>query len=152
MTRAHSESTYSECRENDQLITNNNDDKIDNNFDTLSEELSRMNNEPVLVVDEINYDNNGVAKRFSSDICSETKHFRQYSDSMLNDSSKCINDQYNSTNLTNEARDAVARLEQRRSTLNLHRTGVPFRSASFGQVDFTRGKIYKQFDFSLSDN
>ncbi|KAK0084503.1 hypothetical protein PV325_006925 [Microctonus aethiopoides] len=143
MTRAHSESTYSDCRENDQLITNNNDDKIDNNFDALSGELSRMNNEPVLVVDETNYDNNGVAKRSSSDICSETKHFRQYSDSMLNDSSKCINDQYNSTNLTNEARDAVARLEQRRSTLNLHRTGVPFRSASFGQVDFTRGNRHR---------
>ncbi|KAK0162159.1 hypothetical protein PV327_008520 [Microctonus hyperodae] len=143
MIRVHSESTYSECRENDHLITNNNDDKIDNNFDSLSEELLRMDNKPVLVVDETNYDNNGVAKRSSSDTYSETKHFRQYSDSILNDTSKCINDHYNSTNLTNEARDAVARLEQRRSTLNLHRTGVPFRSASFGQVDFIRGNRHR---------
>lgn len=38
-----------------------------------------------------------------------------------------------------EARDAITRLEPRGPLLTFHRTGAPFRSASFGQVDFNQG-------------
>jgi hypothetical protein len=38
-----------------------------------------------------------------------------------------------------EARDAITRLEPR-GLLAFHRAGAPYRSASFGQVDFNQGK------------
>lgn len=74
-----------------------------------------------------------------------TKHLRQYSDSVV-DSGTCVDDlcddNSNATSGTGseaEARDAVTKLEPRGPLLTFHRGGAPFRSASFGQVDFNQG-------------
>ncbi|XP_076549111.1 rho guanine nucleotide exchange factor 17 isoform X2 [Osmia lignaria lignaria] len=72
-----------------------------------------------------------------------TKHLRQYSDSVV-DSGTCVDDLCDNLNATSgagseaEARDAVTKLEPRGSLLTFHRGGAPFRSASFGQVDFNQ--------------
>ncbi|XP_076391825.1 rho guanine nucleotide exchange factor 17 isoform X6 [Megachile rotundata] len=72
-----------------------------------------------------------------------TKHLRQYSDSVV-DSGTCVDDLCDNLNATSgagndaEARDAITRLEPRGPLLTFHRAGAPFRSASFGQVDFNQ--------------
>ncbi|XP_029040417.2 rho guanine nucleotide exchange factor osg-1 isoform X7 [Osmia bicornis bicornis] len=72
-----------------------------------------------------------------------TKHLRQYSDSVV-DSGTCVDDLCDNLNATSgagseaEARDAVTKLEPRGPLLTFHRGGAPFRSASFGQVDFNQ--------------
>ncbi|XP_060823206.1 rho guanine nucleotide exchange factor 17 isoform X6 [Bombus pascuorum] len=71
------------------------------------------------------------------------KHLRQYSDSVV-DSGTCVDDLCDDLNASSgagnegEARDAITRLEPRGPLLTLHRAGAPFRSASFGQVDFNQ--------------
>ncbi|XP_071861960.1 rho guanine nucleotide exchange factor 17 isoform X6 [Bombus fervidus] len=71
------------------------------------------------------------------------KHLRQYSDSVV-DSGTCVDDLCDDLNASSgagnegEARDAITRLEPRGPLLTFHRAGVPFRSASFGQVDFNQ--------------
>ncbi|XP_078048564.1 rho guanine nucleotide exchange factor 17 isoform X1 [Augochlora pura] len=70
------------------------------------------------------------------------KHLRQYSDSVV-DSATCVDDLCDNLNAASavnegEARDAVTRLEPRGPLLTFHRAGAPFRSASFGQVDFNQ--------------
>ncbi|XP_050585369.1 rho guanine nucleotide exchange factor 17 isoform X6 [Bombus affinis] len=71
------------------------------------------------------------------------KHLRQYSDSVV-DSGTCVDDLCDDLNASSaagnegEARDAITRLEPRGPLLTFHRTGAPFRSASFGQVDFNQ--------------
>ncbi|XP_043506360.1 uncharacterized protein LOC122526844 isoform X5 [Frieseomelitta varia] len=72
------------------------------------------------------------------------KHLRQYSDSVV-DSGTCVDDLCNNlradvlgTGNEGEARDAITRLEPRGPLLAFHRAGAPFRSASFGQVDFNQ--------------
>lgn len=73
------------------------------------------------------------------------KHLRQYSDSVV-DSATSVDDLCDNLNAASgggnegEARDAITRLEPR-GLLAFHRTGAPFRSASFGQVDFNQGKL-----------
>ncbi|KAK1120647.1 hypothetical protein K0M31_012253 [Melipona bicolor] len=73
------------------------------------------------------------------------KHLRQYSDSVV-DSGTCVDDLCDNpradvlgTGNEGEARDAITRLEPRGPLLAFHRAGAPFRSASFGQVDFNQG-------------
>lgn len=71
------------------------------------------------------------------------KHLRQYSDSVV-DSATCMDDLCDNLNAASggnegEARDAITRLEPRGPLLTFHRAGAPFRSASFGQVDFNQG-------------
>ncbi|XP_076245903.1 rho guanine nucleotide exchange factor 17 isoform X2 [Calliopsis andreniformis] len=76
------------------------------------------------------------------------KHLRQYSDSVV-DSATCVNDLCDNLNAASgagnegEARDAITRLEPRGPLLTFQRTGVPFRSASFGQVDFNQANRQK---------
>ncbi|XP_048263520.1 rho guanine nucleotide exchange factor 17 isoform X9 [Bombus terrestris] len=71
------------------------------------------------------------------------KHLRQYSDSVV-DSGTCVDDLCDDLKASSaagnegEARDAITRLEPRGPLLTFHRTGAPFRSASFGQVDFNQ--------------
>ncbi|KAK9305283.1 hypothetical protein QLX08_003640 [Tetragonisca angustula] len=72
------------------------------------------------------------------------KHLRQYSDSVV-DSGTCVDDLCDNlradvlgTGNEGEARDAITRLEPRGPLLAFHRAGAPFRSASFGQVDFNQ--------------
>ncbi|XP_043584598.1 rho guanine nucleotide exchange factor 17 isoform X8 [Bombus pyrosoma] len=71
------------------------------------------------------------------------KHLRQYSDSVV-DSGTCVDDLCDDLNASSgagnegEARDAITRLEPRGPLLTFHKTGAPFRSASFGQVDFNQ--------------
>ncbi|CAK9800392.1 Rho guanine nucleotide exchange factor 17 [Anthophora plagiata] len=71
------------------------------------------------------------------------KHLRQYSDSVV-DSGTCVDDLCDNLNAASgagnegEARDAITRLEPRGPLLTFHRAGAPFRSASFGQVDFNQ--------------
>ncbi|XP_050482410.1 rho guanine nucleotide exchange factor 17 isoform X6 [Bombus huntii] len=71
------------------------------------------------------------------------KHLRQYSDSVV-DSGTCVDDLCDDLNASSgagnegEARDAITRLEPRGPFLTFHRAGAPFRSASFGQVDFNQ--------------
>ncbi|KYM83402.1 hypothetical protein ALC53_06134 [Atta colombica] len=73
------------------------------------------------------------------------KHLRQYSDSVV-DSATSVDDLCDNLNAASvsgnegEARDAVTRLEPR-GLLAFHRSGAPYRSASFGQVDFNQGKL-----------
>ncbi|XP_018314113.1 rho guanine nucleotide exchange factor 17 isoform X3 [Mycetomoellerius zeteki] len=77
------------------------------------------------------------------------KHLRQYSDSVV-DSATSVDDLCDNLNAASvggnegEARDAITRLEPR-GLLAFHRSGAPYRSASFGQVDFNQ-------DFSFSVN
>lgn len=72
------------------------------------------------------------------------KHLRQYSDSVV-DSGTCVDDLCDNLNAASgagnegEARDAITRLEPRGPLLTFHRAGAPYRSASFGQVDFNQG-------------
>jgi len=72
------------------------------------------------------------------------KHLRQYSDSVV-DSATSVDDLCDNPNALSvggsegEARDAITRLEPR-GLLAFHRAGAPYRSASFGQVDFNQGK------------
>ncbi|XP_033360117.1 rho guanine nucleotide exchange factor 17 isoform X9 [Bombus vosnesenskii] len=71
------------------------------------------------------------------------KHLRQYSDSVV-DSGTCVDDLCDDLNASSgagnegEARDAITRLEPRGPLLTFHRASAPFRSASFGQVDFNQ--------------
>ena len=91
----------------------------------------------------------------------EPKHFRQYSDSLLDSGSKKYREHgkdfygvsggRNSGGATigcgageTEARDALARLEPRGSLLNYQKTGTPFRSASFGHADLNQGLLTRQ--------
>lgn len=73
------------------------------------------------------------------------KHLRQYSDSVV-DSATSVDDLCDNLNAASvggnegEARDAITRLEPR-GLLAFHRSGAPYRSASFGQVDFNQGKL-----------
>lgn len=72
------------------------------------------------------------------------KHLRQYSDSVV-DSATSVDDLCDNLNASvggneGEARDAITRLEPR-GLLAFHRSGAPYRSASFGQVDFNQGKL-----------
>lgn len=73
------------------------------------------------------------------------KHLRQYSDSVV-DSATSVDDLCDNLNAASvggsegEARDAITRLEPR-GLLTFHRAGAPYRSASFGQVDFNQGKL-----------
>lgn len=75
------------------------------------------------------------------------KHLRQYSDSVV-DSATCVDDLCDNLNAASgaanegEARDAITRLEPRGPLLTFQRSGAPFRSASFGQVDFNHGKPF----------
>lgn len=75
------------------------------------------------------------------------KHLRQYSDSVV-DSGTCVDDLCDDLNASSgagnegEARDAITRLEPRGPLLTFHRAGAPFRSASFGQVDFNQGNWF----------
>lgn len=75
------------------------------------------------------------------------KHLRQYSDSVV-DSGTCVDDLCDNLNTASgqgnegEARDAITRLEPRGPLLTFHRAGAPFRSASFGQVDFNQGSCF----------
>lgn len=95
---------------------------------------------------------------------SDPRHLRQYSDSIVESARSLaelchnpgtVNNPSSITNVNNfqgnndpEARDAVARLEPRGPLLSYHRTGVPYRSASFGQVDFNQGNsIHMVFKF-----
>ncbi|XP_018349067.1 PREDICTED: uncharacterized protein LOC108752611 isoform X3 [Trachymyrmex septentrionalis] len=77
------------------------------------------------------------------------KHLRQYSDSVV-DSATSVDDLCDNLNAASvsgnegEARDAITRLEPR-GLLAFHRSGAPYRSASFGQVDFNQ-------DFTFSAN
>ncbi|XP_012215221.1 rho guanine nucleotide exchange factor 17 isoform X3 [Linepithema humile] len=77
------------------------------------------------------------------------KHLRQYSDSVV-DSATSVDDLCDNLNAASvggsegEARDAITRLEPR-GLLAFHRAGAPYRSASFGQVDFNQ-------DFTFSAN
>ncbi|XP_015585736.1 rho guanine nucleotide exchange factor 10-like protein isoform X2 [Cephus cinctus] len=86
---------------------------------------------------------------------SEAKHLRQYSDSVV-DSAKSLDDLCEpAENIVGlgtrgspggtdaEARDAITRLEPRGPLLSFHRSGAPFRSASFSQVDFHQGNRQK---------
>ncbi|XP_018314116.1 rho guanine nucleotide exchange factor 17 isoform X6 [Mycetomoellerius zeteki] len=79
------------------------------------------------------------------------KHLRQYSDSVV-DSATSVDDLCDNLNAASvggnegEARDAITRLEPR-GLLAFHRSGAPYRSASFGQVDFNQDA-----DFSFSVN
>ncbi|XP_014488562.1 PREDICTED: rho guanine nucleotide exchange factor 17 isoform X2 [Dinoponera quadriceps] len=77
------------------------------------------------------------------------KHLRQYSDSVV-DSATSVDDLCDNLNAASgnegEARDAITRLEPR-GLLAFHRAGAPFRSASFGQVDFNQDA-----DFTFSAN
>lgn len=72
------------------------------------------------------------------------KHLRQYSDSVVDSATSvddlCDNLSAASVGGEGEARDAVTTLEPR-GLLAYHRTGAPYRSASFGQVDFNQGKL-----------
>ncbi|XP_076669101.1 rho guanine nucleotide exchange factor 17 isoform X4 [Andrena cerasifolii] len=76
------------------------------------------------------------------------KHLRQYSDSVV-DSATCVDDLCDNLNVASgaanegEARDAITRLEPRGPLLTFQRSGAPFRSASFGQVDFNHGSRQK---------
>ncbi|XP_051171015.1 rho guanine nucleotide exchange factor 17 isoform X2 [Leptopilina boulardi] len=66
------------------------------------------------------------------------RHLRQYSDSMV-DSAKGVKvDFHEPISNESEARDAITRLEPRGPFLCFHRTNTPYRSASFGQVDFNQ--------------
>lgn len=72
------------------------------------------------------------------------KHLRQCSDSVV-DSATSVDDLCDNLNASvggneGEARDAITRLEPR-GLLAFHRSGAPYRSASFGQVDFNQGKL-----------
>ncbi|KAL6438921.1 hypothetical protein ACFW04_003755 [Cataglyphis niger] len=76
------------------------------------------------------------------------KHLRQYSDSVV-DSATSVDDLCDNLNATSvggegEDRDAITTLEPR-GLLAFHRAGAPYRSASFGQVDFNQ-------DFTFSAN
>ncbi|XP_025073713.1 rho guanine nucleotide exchange factor 17 [Pogonomyrmex barbatus] len=79
------------------------------------------------------------------------KHLRQYSDSVV-DSATSVDDLCDNLNAASvggnegEARDAITRLEPR-GLLTFHRSGAPYRSASFGQVDFNQDA-----DFTFSAN
>lgn len=72
------------------------------------------------------------------------KHLRQYSDSVV-DSATSVDDLCDNLNAASvgsegEAQDAITTLEPR-GLLAFHRVGAPYRSASFGQVDFNQGKL-----------
>lgn len=72
------------------------------------------------------------------------KHLRQCSDSVVN-SVTSVDDLCDNLNASvggneGEARDAITRLEPR-GLLTFHRSGAPYRSASFSQVDFNQGKL-----------
>ncbi|KAL6438915.1 hypothetical protein ACFW04_003755 [Cataglyphis niger] len=78
------------------------------------------------------------------------KHLRQYSDSVV-DSATSVDDLCDNLNATSvggegEDRDAITTLEPR-GLLAFHRAGAPYRSASFGQVDFNQDA-----DFTFSAN
>ncbi|XP_026823860.1 rho guanine nucleotide exchange factor 17 isoform X4 [Ooceraea biroi] len=79
------------------------------------------------------------------------KHLRQYSDSVV-DSATSVDDLCDNLNAASvggsegEARDAITRLEPR-GLLGFHRVSAPYRSASFGQVDFNQDA-----DFTFSAN
>ncbi|KAG5331758.1 ARHGH factor, partial [Acromyrmex charruanus] len=81
------------------------------------------------------------------------KHLRQYSDSVV-DSATSVDDLCDNLNAASvsgnegEARDAITRLEPR-GLLAFHRSGAPYRSASFGQVDFNQDA---DFTFSANSN
>nr|XP_012147901.1 PREDICTED: uncharacterized protein R02F2.2 isoform X1 [Megachile rotundata] len=85
-----------------------------------------------------------------------TKHLRQYSDSVV-DSGTCVDDLCDNLNATSgagndaEARDAITRLEPRGPLLTFHRAGAPFRSASFGQVDFNQANRHKAQPIATSN-
>lgn len=76
-------------------------------------------------------------------ILSETnnggRHLRQYSDSMVDSAKGVTVDFHEPVSNESEARDAITRLEPRGPFLCFHRTNAPYRSASFGQVDFNQG-------------
>lgn len=134
---------YQECSSVNQVI----DDKPS----TWSLRSSWSKPSSVSAINKKSGDNDEVRRLSSDAYYSEPKHLRQYSDSLVVDSAKCKDNLYDftSTITTNpsvsggssesEARDAVTTLEPRTSLLTFHRTGVPFRSASFGQVDFNQG-------------
>ncbi|XP_036141211.1 uncharacterized protein LOC105833654 isoform X3 [Monomorium pharaonis] len=79
------------------------------------------------------------------------KHLRQYSDSVV-DSATSVDDLCDNLSAASvggnegEARDAITRLEPR-GLLAFHRSGAPYRSASFGQVD-----VNQDADFTFSAN
>ncbi|XP_076280703.1 rho guanine nucleotide exchange factor 17 isoform X2 [Lasioglossum baleicum] len=82
------------------------------------------------------------------------KHLRQYSDSVV-DSATYVDDLCDNLNAASsgneEARDAITRLEPRGPLLTFHRAGAPFRSASFGQVDFNQGNRTKAQPIATSN-
>ncbi|KZC08519.1 Rho guanine nucleotide exchange factor 17 [Dufourea novaeangliae] len=83
------------------------------------------------------------------------KHLRQYSDSVV-DSGTCVDDLCDNLNAASsgnegEARDAITRLEPRGPLLTFHRAGAPFRSASFGQVDFNQANRTKAQPIATSN-
>lgn len=86
----------------------------------------------------------------SSDVvnsCCEPKHYRQCSDSLVSSSTIVVDDPRRRSGGGNsctaeESRDAITRLEPRGPLLAYHRIGTPYRSASFGQVDFEQGKRF----------
>ncbi|XP_012256069.2 uncharacterized protein LOC105686072 isoform X1 [Athalia rosae] len=103
-------------------------------------------------------------------VASDTKHSRQYSDPVVRDSAsaaKTTSERYTTDSVPpaepsstasggsseGEARDAVTRLEPRGPLLSsgYHRPGAPYRSASFGQVDFSQGSRLKVQPNSRSD-
>ncbi|XP_015511669.1 rho guanine nucleotide exchange factor 17 isoform X3 [Neodiprion pinetum] len=88
---------------------------------------------------------------------SDARHLRQYSDSVV-DSARSLAELCDT--LPNaasargsdpEARDAVTRLEPRGPLLSFHRSGAPYRSASFGQVDFNHGSRLRVQPHSKSE-
>ncbi|XP_043279981.1 uncharacterized protein [Venturia canescens] len=112
--------------------------------------------------DETNRNDNSNNHQINNDpsrivINPEAKHYRQSSDSLLDSGIKKYRqnpkDYYAishsrisdgtiasgcSSNNDAEARDALARLEPRGPLLNYQKNGAPFRSASFGQADFSQ--------------
>ncbi|XP_034939574.1 uncharacterized protein [Chelonus insularis] len=126
-------------------VTSNEDEKVNHQCSTLSpRRTSWSSNESV--IDKRTPGNTDKFTR-SIDAFSDSKHLRQCSDSVV-DSAKCT-DLYNlsipsiisNESSQSEIRDAVARLEPRGPLLSYQTTGVPFRSASFSQVDFNKGNI-----------
>ncbi|XP_024886291.1 uncharacterized protein LOC112463866 isoform X1 [Temnothorax curvispinosus] len=73
------------------------------------------------------------------------KHLRQYSDSVVNSATSddlCDNLNASVGGNEGEARDAITTLEPR-GLLAFHRSGAPYRSASFSQVDFNQANRQK---------
>ncbi|RLU24428.1 hypothetical protein DMN91_002517 [Ooceraea biroi] len=83
------------------------------------------------------------------------KHLRQYSDSVV-DSATSVDDLCDNLNAASvggsegEARDAITRLEPR-GLLGFHRVSAPYRSASFGQVDFNQANRQKTQPIATSN-